>query len=205
VLLSNPQNTPAKVTVRYLLDNGDTITVPKTIGANARLTINIETEDDARLRDAAVSTVITSDVPIIAERSMYWLGAAKPWGEGHNSFGVVRTDTRWGLAEGRVGGPLNFHTFILLANPQSKAAEVTVTFLRENGAPIVKTYTVPATSRFNIDSATVDGLKDESFGALITVTNNIGIIVERSMYWDQGGVPFSGGTNATGIPLSERP
>jgi autotransporter-associated beta strand protein len=205
VLLSNPQNTPAKVTVRYLLDNGDTITVPKTIGANARLTINIETEDDARLRDAAVSTVITSDVPIIAERSMYWLGAAKPWGEGHNSFGVVRTDTRWGLAEGRVGQPLNFHTFILLANPQSKAAEVSVTFLRENGAPIVKTYSVPATSRFNIDSATVDGLKDEAFGALITVTNNVGIIVERSMYWDQGGVPFSGGTNATGIPLSERP
>ena len=101
---------------------------------------------------------------------MYWLGAAKPWGEGHNSFGVARPDTRWGLAEGRVGGPLNFHTFILLANPQSTAAEVTVTFLRENAAPIVKTYTVPPTSRFNVDSASVEGLKDESFGALITVT-----------------------------------
>ena len=205
VLLSNPQNTPAQVTVRYLLDNGETVTMAKRIEANARLTINIETEDDARLRDAAVSTVITSDVPIIAERSMYWLGAAKPWGEGHNSFGVVRSDTRWGLAEGRVGGPLNFHTFILLANPQSTAAEVTVTFLRESGAPIVKSYRVPATSRFNIDSASVEGLKDESFGALITVTNDIGIIVERSMYWDQGGVPFSGGTNATGIPLSRKP
>ncbi len=51
VLLSNPQSTPAQVTVRYLLDTGETVTVPKTIGANARLTINIETEDDARLRD----------------------------------------------------------------------------------------------------------------------------------------------------------
>jgi tetratricopeptide (TPR) repeat protein len=190
---------------RLRLDNGEMVTVPKTIAANARLTINIETEDDDRLHDAAVSTVITSDVPIIAERSMYWLGAAKPWGEGHNSFGVVRADTHWGLAEGRVGGPLNFHTFILLANPQSTAAQVAVTFLRENAAPIVKTYTVPATSRFNIDTSSVDGLRDESFGALITVTNGIGIIVERSMYWDQGGVPFSGGTNATGIALSEVP
>jgi autotransporter-associated beta strand protein len=205
VLLSNPQKTPAQVTVRYLLDTGETVTVPKTIAGNARLTTNIEAEDDVRLRNAAVSTVITSDVPIIAERSMYWPGAAKPWGEGHNSFGVVRPDTHWGLAEGRVGGPLNFHTFILLANPQSTAADVTVTFLRENAAPIVKTYTVPATSRFNIDTAGVDGLRDESFGALITVTNSVRIIVERSMYWDQGGLPFSGGTNATGISLSEKP
>jgi len=63
-----------------------------------------------RLHNAAVSTVVTSDVPIIAERSMYWPGAAVPWGEGHNSFGVVDAGTSWGLAEGRVGGPLNFHT-----------------------------------------------------------------------------------------------
>ena len=76
------------------------------------------------MHNAAVSTVVTSDVPIIVERSMYWPGAVQPWGEAHNSFGVVSAGTRWGLAEGRVGGPLNFHTFILLANPQSTAAEV---------------------------------------------------------------------------------
>ena len=71
----------------------------------------------------AVSTVVTSDQPIIAERSMYWPGAAVPWGEGHNSFGVVDAGTHWGLAEGRAGGPLNFHTYILLANPQTTAGE----------------------------------------------------------------------------------
>jgi hypothetical protein len=27
-------------------------------------------------------------------------------------------------------------------------------------------------------------------------------MAERSMYWDANGVTFSGGTNATGIPLS---
>jgi hypothetical protein len=50
---------------------------------------------------------------------------------------------------GRVGGPHNFHTYILLANPQTTAADVTVTYLRESGALLmVKTYTVPPTSRF---------------------------------------------------------
>ena len=82
---------------------------------------------------------------------MYWPGAAQPWGEGHNSFGVVDAGTKWGLAEGRTGGPLKFHTYILLANPQTTDANVTVTFLRESGAPVTQTYTVPKTSRFNID------------------------------------------------------
>ncbi len=36
---------------------------------------------------------------------------------------------------------------------------------------------------------------------VITVTNGIPVIVERSMYWDSTGSLFSGGTNATGIRL----
>jgi BarA-like signal transduction histidine kinase len=201
ILLSNPNNAEAHVTFQYLLDTGETVTVPKTIAANARLTTNIEAEDDLRLHNAAVSTVVTSDIPIIAERSMYWPGAAVPWGEGHNSFGVVEAGLKWGLAEGRVGGALSFHTYILLANPQTTAANVTVSFLRESGAPVVKTFTVPPTSRFNIDTGTITELQNESFGADIQVANGVPIIVERSMYWDSNGFQFSGGTNATGSPL----
>jgi hypothetical protein len=203
VLLSNPQDSEAHVTVTYLLESGETVVVPKQIPAHTRLTINIETEDDARVRNGAVSTVVASDVAIIAERSMYWPGAANPWGEGHNSFGVVNAGTTWGLAEGRTGGPLNFHTYILLANPQTTAANVTVTFLRESGAPVVKTYLVPATSRFNVDVSTIAELHDEAFGTIIASTNSVPIIVERSMYWDSNGFMFSGGTNATGIALAD--
>jgi hypothetical protein len=202
ILLSNPNGVDANVTLQYLLDTGDTVTVPKVVLANARLTTNIETEADARLHNAAVSTVVSSDQPIIAERSMYWPGAAVPWGEGHNSFGVVDAGLHWGLAEGRVGGPLNFHTYMLLANPQTTAANVTVTFLRENGAGVVtKSFIVPPTSRFNIDTSTIAELHDEAFGADIQVTNAVPIIVEESMYWDSNGFLFSGGTNATGTRL----
>src|SRR5262249_42291541 len=136
--------------------------------------------------------------------SMFWPGVILPWGEGHNSFGVIDAGTSWGLSEGRAGGPQNFHTFILLANPQTTAAQVSVAFLRESGTPIVKTYTVPATSRCNIDANAIDGL-GASFGALIQVTNNVPIIVERSMYWDVSGVQFAAGTNATGIRLPDLP
>jgi hypothetical protein len=203
ILLGNPQNTTANVTVRFLLDTGDTITEAKMIPANGRLTINIGAEPDPRLRNAAVSTVVTSDVPIVVERSMYWIGDVVPWAEGHNSFGVTNAGTHWGLAEGRVGTPTNFHTYILLGNPQATAANVTVTFLRENGnAPIVQTYTVPPTSRFNIDvNAVSPNMHDETVAADVRVTNGVPIVVERSMYWDWRGLLFKAGTNATGLPL----
>jgi hypothetical protein len=189
------------VTLTYLLESGERVTVPKVVPAHARLTTNIAAEDDPRLHAGSVSTVVASDQPIIAERSMYWPTTVQPFGEGHNSFGVVAAGTSWGLAEGRTGGPHNFHTFILLANPQTTAAEVTVTFVRETGVPVVKHYTVAGTSRFNVDSFAVPELHDENFGAIVQVTNNVPIVVERSLYWDADGIQFSGGTNATAIRL----
>jgi autotransporter-associated beta strand protein len=203
LLFGNINLTDATVTLQYLLDTGETVTRVKTVPAQGRLTVNIGQEDDPRLHHAAVSTLVTSDVPIVAERSMYWGGDGElPWSEAHNSFGVVELGLHWALAEGRIGGPLDFRTYILLANPQTEAADVTVTFLRESGVPIVKTYTVPPTSRFNIDVGTdVPEMSDESFGAEILVTNGMRIAVERSMYWDAGGVLFKGGTNATGVRL----
>jgi hypothetical protein len=200
--LSNPQTTPAEVDVRFLLDTGELIDRHKTIGAQERLTINPAAEGDTRLQNAAVSTVVTSNVPIVSERSMYWPGDASPFGEGHNSTGVVATSTKWGLAEGRVGGAREFVTYILLANPGASTANVTITYLRESGGPVMKTYTVPPTSRFNVDVRTVvPELQNESFGAIVAVTNDVPIAVERSLYWNANGVFLAGGTNALAVPV----
>jgi autotransporter-associated beta strand protein len=202
ILLSNPQSVAANVELRFLLDTGEVITRNKTIGARERLTINPAAENDPRLENAAVSTVVLSDVPIVSERSMYWPGDASPFGEGHNSTGVAATHTKWGLAEGRVGGPRDYVTYILLANPGASAANVTVTYLREAGGPVVKTYTVPPTSRFNVDvRAVVPELQNESFGATIEVTNGVPIAVERSLYWNANGIFWAGGTNALAVPV----
>ena len=45
VLLSNPNPTPAQVTMTYLREGGGTVTTHKTVGAGARLTINVSLED----------------------------------------------------------------------------------------------------------------------------------------------------------------
>ena len=78
-----------------------------------------------------------------------------------------------------------------------------MTFLRENGAPIVKTFTVPPTSRFTISvtgpGSHVPELANESFGTTITSTQPV--IVERALYADAEGVNWAAGTSATATRL----
>jgi subtilisin-like proprotein convertase family protein/BarA-like signal transduction histidine kinase len=202
ILLGNPGATPANVTLTYLLDSGITVTGHKTVAPNSRLTVGVEGED-AQLANAAFSTQVASDVPIIAERSMYWVGDPLPWTEGHNSVGVTAPGTKWLLAEGRVGGSLGYQTYILLGNPSTTtAANVTITYLKTDGSVVTKNYVVAPTSRYNVFvNGVVPELQDESFGATIAVTNSVQIFVERSLYWNSGGIVWAGGTNATATRL----
>jgi hypothetical protein len=72
-----------------------------------------------------VATQLDSSQPIIAERAQYWPGTPDRWSEAHSSAGVMSAGHAWGLAEGRVGGPEEYQTYVLLANPGTTAAPVT--------------------------------------------------------------------------------
>ncbi len=81
---------------------------------------------------------------------------------------------------------------------------MTLTFLRGDGSTVVKTFTVPAVSRFNVGVTPSAGsmapeLTNESFGALIESTQPI--VVERSVYSNANGVTWAAGTNATATRL----
>jgi hypothetical protein len=200
VLLANPSDAPTKATVRFLPDAGAPVTKTYDIAAKQRLTLDIAMQD-ASLVSANVATEVTAEDPIIVERAQYWPYAA--WYESHNSFGMTSLGTRWGLAEGRVGGPEASQTYILLANPGTDPAAVSITFVRENGgAPVVKTFNVPAASRFNVrvgPETEVPELVNERFGA--TVQADRAIAVERAVYWDANGQIWAAGTSATATRL----
>jgi hypothetical protein len=201
VLLANPGADDATATLTYFPATGIPVTRQRTVPAGRRITINLA-EEDPSLASAAISTRVESTRPIVVERSQYW--PASGWYEGHNSFGVTATGTHWGLAEGRVGGPAGYQTYILLANPGPTAADVTVRFLRTSGAPLVKTFTVPPASRFNIaitgdPNGDAPELTDEAFGAAIESTQPI--VVERAMYSNANGVIWAAGTGATATRL----
>ncbi len=201
VLLANPSGADANVTLTYLREGGGTVTRTLVLPASSRRTINVALED-ASLAATSVATRVTSDVPIVAERSMYWPFDPASWQEAHNAFGVTQTAHRWGLAEGRVGGEFAFQTFVLVANPGTTAANLTVTFLRTPGTTVTKSLAVAAGARLTITTgpgSLVPELADEEFGTV--VTSDQPVFVERAMYSNASNVLWAAGSAATASPL----
>jgi YVTN family beta-propeller protein/autotransporter-associated beta strand protein len=200
VLLANPGTTAADVTLTYLPASGAAVTRTLTVQPGQRVTRNIALED-ASLANAAVATRVESSQPIVVERSQYW--GAPEFIEGHNSVGVNATGLRWVVADGRVGGAANAQTYVLVANPGSVPAVITATFLRASGPPVVKTFNVPASARYNIGitggGTQVPELANESFSVVVESTQPV--VVERATYSDAGGVVWAAGANATATPL----
>jgi hypothetical protein len=193
VLLANPNPEPVEVTIRYLTNNGVARVDRQIMAATSRTTIVADSIPEIAATD--VSFDISASKPIIAERSMYW----GPWYGAHNSMGITDLGTSWALAEGEVGGPFGAESYILLANPGSEAADVTLTFYREGGlAPLTMTRAVAAGTRVTVAASQAGFNSGEKFGAIVTSSQPIA--VERSIYWNEGGA-WGSGTNETGTRL----
>jgi hypothetical protein len=202
LLLANPDATnTANVTVKYLLLDGTVIQKQHTLSPNSRQTYNVALEDP-QLNSASFSTIVDSDVKIVAERSMYW---PLDWSEAHNSPGATETGTLWGVAGGEDGGAFAAQTYILVANTSNFAGTIRVTVLQEgSGGPLVKDIPAAPNSRKNVAIATFPefaavmgthyGVLVESLGATPAQ-----IVVERATYqndssgtvWAAGGVALA--------------
>jgi hypothetical protein len=198
VLISNPNASTVTATIRYLTPTGVARTEVRSLPPTSRTTIPVDALPGLGSTD--VSCSITASGNIVVERSMYWPGVPGPWYGAHNSVGITSLRTRWGLAEGEVGGVDGASTFVLLANPGSAAATATLTFYREDGAPIAITRSVPAGSRQTVAASSVGLGSGERFGVVVQSTQPIA--VERSLYWNYQGALWTSGTNETGTPLN---
>jgi hypothetical protein len=154
----------------------------------SRRTIAVDLEGP-ELASTDVSAVITASAPIMAERAMYRNSAGQLFAAGHDSAGVTAPALEWFLAEG-ASGPF-FDMFVLLANPGSTDANVTVDYLLLGGGVLTKTYTVAASSRRTIwvDAEELPAgsgehpLANVAVSAAIRSTNGVPIVVERTMWW----------------------
>ena len=200
ILVGNPNPTVANLTVTFLKDDGTTLVRNKQVPANGRFTLLRGRRGPVPGRHGGVDDGGVRRPGGLGAGDVL-AGDASTWFEAHNSFGVTTTATRWALAEGRVGQAQEFETYVLVANPSASSATVRATFLRANGQPpVVKTWDVLPTSRFNIwVNAMVPELQNEDFGVVVDVLNGVNVAVERALYWKSGGVDFAGGTNATAV------
>lgn len=187
VLVQNPQSTDASVTFTFMKSDGTTVTHTTTVSATSRYSLNVNSFVPD---EPGVSTKVecTNSKKIIAERAMYWAA-----GGGHCSIGATGTSPNWYLAEGCTR---NFDEYILIQNPNTSSADVTVTFMKEDGTTVVETMVVGASSRYTIYVNNI--LPDEvGVSAKIESADDLGVVVERAMYWATGGGHCSLGEIAT--------
>jgi hypothetical protein len=191
-LLQNPNATEAQVRVRYLRPVGAPIEKTYALPASSRTNIWVDVEAFPGLGQALASTDVSAVVevlngqPIIVERAMYADVPGQTFGAGHESAGITVPATEWFLAEGATGP--YFDLFVLIANPGSVDAQVEATYLLPDGTTVVKSYRVPATSRFNIWVDYDDPrLANTAVSTTIQSVNGVPIIVERAMWWPDGG------------------
>lgn len=204
VLIANPSPSDAAVTANFLLPNGSVVTRTYAVGARSRRTIWVDYETSALANTAfSVDVHVTNGVGVIVERSMWWPGSAATWQEAHNTPGATQSGQTWAIADGETGGARQADTYLLVANTGGDSAQVAVTLLPEAQAPITRTFTVTAHSRFNVDVRTYfPQIVGQRYGATVEATTpGASIVVERSLYWDALGTHWAAGSVSTATLL----
>jgi hypothetical protein len=180
-LLQNPGSTAATATITYLLPAPRApIVRAYALLPNSRRTIYVDQEPGLDATD--VSARIDANSPIFAERAMYMSSGAQPFTGGTASAGITAPALQWFIAEGATGA--FFDLFILIGNPSTSAAAVTITYLLPDGTTVEKLHQVAAESRRTIAVKGEDArLAATAVSATITSTNATPIVVERAMWW----------------------
>ena len=195
--LLNATARTAHITLEMLRSDGGVISHTVTLGPRRRATVNPKTRPG--LSDAAFSTVVTSDVPVIVDRTMRW--DSRGYGS-HAETSIAAPATTWYLAEGATHS--GFDLFYLLQNATDTNALVEITYLRPAPAPPVGQAIHRGAAQPRSTSGSIsegDELSATDVSAIVTVTNNVPIIVERAMYLDD---PASRSAPATPAPASPR-
>ena len=190
VLIQNPGTVPAQVTLDFQVQGGLAPPLgPINLAAGERQSIHLD--DLPNLADAQVSTRVTADQPVVAERAMYFTYDGKSGG--HDSKAATYPADTWFMAEGYTGG--EFDTWVLIQNPGTVPAQVTLTFQVQGGAaPAFGPFTLAAGERSSIHLHDLPNLADDHVST--QVPSDHPVVAERAMYFTYEG--RSGGHDSVG-------
>jgi hypothetical protein len=207
VIVANPSPSPAAVSVRFLKDDGTTVTREVTVAAERRVSLFVDAI--AGLEHSSFATIVTStnDVPVVVERAMYWPGGFYDYYEGHSSVGVTAPATRWATAGGWEGGFEDARTYLLIANVSEAPGQVLIRALPQGAGPRDLVIDVAPNGRATVPLRSVLIPEEVSPGRRFpVVVESLGetpvpIVVERATYTTVNGVVWAAGANAFATPV----
>ncbi|MBU4359106.1 MAG: IPT/TIG domain-containing protein, partial [Actinobacteria bacterium] len=200
VLVQNPGDQSADVEITYMTGEEPVDGPVPELDPNTRQSVNVaDTLDNVW----SVSTKVTSNQPVIAERSMYWNTPEVYRQAAHDSIGVSAAAKTWFLAEGCTGisEEGNFETWVLVQNPGGSTADVTLTYMTPSGAIEGPSLELDPNTRQSVNVA--DTL-DNVWSVSTKVTSNQPVIAERSMYWNTPGVYRQAAHDSIGVSAAAK-
>jgi hypothetical protein len=174
-LLLNPGDAAANVTLTYMTESSGAKVVSRKIPAHARATYSMLADIGA----ADASTMVASDVPVVAERSVYRDSRR----EGSCSIGATTPAADYYLAEGATGYGVGFTTYVLVQNPGNDSNKVTLTYQTGSGEVAGPSFIMSPNSRHTVR---VNDTLPSSTDVSTQVHGSKPLIAERAMYWDNG-------------------
>jgi len=197
VLFANPGASDANVTAEYAKEDGTVVTRSYVVGAHSRFSVYVDSIPP--LAQTAVATTVTSNVPIVVERAMYWPDGFFNYYEGHTSVGTTGTAQRWVIASG--DGDPTTQTFVLLANTENRPGQAELRFMTPSGfnASLRRVVNLPPNSRTTV---ILDHMPPR-YGVLVTSSgpSPVELVVENAVYRSFGGLLWASGANAVATPL----
>jgi hypothetical protein len=206
ILVANTGQTAGTVTATYsYVDAGGTpqaLVKAYAIGPESRLTIWVD-QEHSELANTAVSTTLTSDVPVVAERSMWWPGSVATWAESHTEFGATEWGTHWAVADAEVDLATGTDTFLLVtAQTGGTPATARVVAYPSNGLPITREVPLVAGRNTLWMAVLFPEVAGQRFSVRVTSLDRPGgaasLMVEKALYsrWFEAGAA----SRATRLP-----
>ena len=172
VLIQNPNNENATVQLTHMTPTGQVPGQQMLLAPNSRYSINVA---DTMPNEWSISTKVTADHLVIAERSMYWNNRQG----GHDSIGVTSPANTWYMAEGTTNG--GFETWVLIMNPGDSTAYVQVTYMTPSGERPGPSVSLAPKTRQSVNVA--DKVPNE-WSVSTKVASDEPVIAERAVYWN---------------------
>jgi hypothetical protein len=187
VLLLNPNASPTLAHLRFMREDGSVVEQTELVPGMGRRSVFV----NALFMTAGFATQVTSDLPIVVERAMYFDRGQG----GHDTLATPEPGKTWYFAAGASRG--DFDTWLLLENPGNAPAAIRVAFMTDTGVVVNQPMFVLPHARSSLYTDPI--VPNSVYG--IRVESDQPIVAERAVYFDDGKAGFD--ASAVAAPAME--
>ena len=188
--LTNPSASAASISITYLFEHAAALTRTYTVAAQSHTILDINSEVGPNL---AVSMMVQSNQPFVAERSMYIQKGA--FVAASDSTGSSQLSSTWYFAEGNT--TFGWNTLLAVLNPSTQTATIKVTYLlsaRSHSGILQRTHVFTIAPRSRGTLVLNQDMPGQQFG--MSISSNTAVMIERPEYLVAS--PMRGGSSVVG-------